>query len=145
MEKPIELTPGQFKPALLEALVGGVVAEAGRKFDSAHFFKTWRHWMEIGVARTWYAPGCVLGAVFSDDVFSAKAHAQVVFWFCAPEHRGTGVSKAVFLAFEKAAKIEGYDDIQAAAHGAINPLKRESGYLRHGFVQTEVIFTKELT
>lgn len=98
--------------------------------------------MEIGLAQAWAAPGCVLGALITLDLFGARKRAQVVFWASLPEVRGTGITKAVWQAFEAAARAAGCVDIMASDYLAFN--SREAGYLRNGFSKTEVVFTKAL-
>lgn len=100
--------------------------------------------MFCDLARTWAAPGCVLGALFTEDLFSGQKRASVAFWFSLPEVRRTRTTREVFEAFERAARAAGCVDIQSAAHEALAPIDRGVGYLKHGFFRSETIYTKEL-
>lgn len=121
-----------------------VSAESGIQFDFQHLFSTWKAWMGMGLARAWAVPGAVLGALFTQDLFSKKSRASVMFWFSLPAARGTGSTKQLFQTFEKAARLAGCVEIQSAAHESVRPFSREVGYLKHGFRKTETVFTKVL-
>lgn len=139
-----EITAEDFSVEKLGSIFQHVAAEAKRPLDLTHFFDTWKAWMKMELARTWAAPGCVLGALFTEDLFSGQKRAAVAFWFSLPEVRHTATTREVFKAFEQAAKAAGCVDIQAAAHEALTPIERGAGYLKHGFFRSEVIYTKGL-
>lgn len=146
MSNVAEITaPEDFSPEKFGAIVQHVATEAKRPLDLQHFFDTWQTWMWTGLARAWVAPGCVLGALITDDLFSGLKRASVAFWFSLPEVRHTGVTRAVFEAFEQDVRAAGCVDIQTAAHEALTPDQRGAGYLKHGFFRSETIYTKELT
>lgn len=121
-----------------------IAGEAGLPLDEEHFFSTWRRWMEIGLAQAWAAPGCILGALITYDLFGARKRAQVVFWASLPEVRKTPTTKAVWQAFEAAATAAGCADIMASDYLAFGVNSREAGYLANGFRKTEIAFTKPL-
>lgn len=144
MKDPSEIKAADFSVANFGAFFQHVLKEAGVPLNSEHFFATWSTWMWTGLARTWAAPGCVLGALITDDLFGGRPRAQVVFWASLPEVRKTGVTKAVWQAFEAAAKAAGCKDILASDYLAFGSNSREAGYYLHGFKKTETVFTKEL-
>lgn len=121
-----------------------VSKESGIPLDAEHFFRTWRRWMEIGLAQAWAAPGCVLGALITRDLFGARKRAQVVFWASLPEVRKTGITKAVWHAFEAEARAVGCEDILASDLLSFGSNSREAGYYLNGFNKTEAVFTKAL-
>lgn len=96
------------------------------------------------MARIWSNDNCMLGAIFTHDLFSQKLRAQVVFWFSRPEIRKTAITAEVFRAFEAAAREAGCSDIQAASHESLDPIRREKGHLKNGFRRVERIFQKDL-
>lgn len=120
------------------------LAEAGIALHESHFFQTWKLWLELGLARVWWTEGCMLGAIFTHDLFTLKLRAQVVFWLSRPEVRQGAVTGPVFQAFEAAAREAGCSDIQAAAHIALDPSRREAGHVKNGFRRAELIFQKDL-
>lgn len=140
-----ELKSQDFTTERFGHLVESVVWEAGRTVNLRHFFENWQLWMDFGIARTWAAEGCILGALIAPDVFSGVKRASVIFWFSLPSVRKSAVTGRVFKVFEDAVREAGCVDIQSAAHAALDPLGREAGYLRHGFVKSETVYTKELT
>lgn len=144
MTNVTEIRAEDFSVANYGVLFQHVADEAHRPIDLLHFFTTWNTWMWTGIARTWGAPGCVLGALITDDLFSGLKRASVAFWFSLPEVRHTETTREVFTAFEKAAREAGCVDLQAAAHEALTPIERGVGYLKHGFFRSETIYTKEL-
>lgn len=100
--------------------------------------------MESGLARTWETGGCVLGALFVNDLFTNDFRAFVVFWFADPAVRGTALPGRLFRLFEAAARDAGCVDIQSAAHQSFQPVSRKLGYLKHGFHMSETVFCKTL-
>lgn len=140
-----ELTHQEFTAERFEPFFRQAVAEGGLVLDANHFFRTWQLWMEMGLARVWANEGCLLGAIFTNDVFTEKLRAQVVYWFSKPEVRKSSVTAEVFRAFEASAREAGCADIQAASYEALDPIRRTAGHLKHGFRKTEIIFTKDLT
>lgn len=140
----VELSPQDFAAKQFGDFFQVATAEAGVVLNEPHFLQTWQTWMEMGFARFWWNDGCALGAVFTEDIFSKKFRAQVVFWLARPEVRHGSVTGPVFRAFEAAAREAGCSDIQAAAHCALDPSRRESGYMKNGFQKAELIFQKDL-
>src|SRR5688572_14723631 len=118
MPQPKELLPEEFNDRLLP-IFQSVLREGGLRFNPESFFKKWQDYMTWKIARTWEADGCVLGAMFTKDLFGDQLRAQVVFWFSLPRVRGLGGTREVFRTFEKAAKAAGCVDIQSAAHEAL--------------------------
>lgn len=143
MTPPKELKPEEFTDRLSPIFVH-IAKESGLPFDVPGIIARWREWMTMGFARTWEVPGAVLGALFTHDIFTNRLRAAVVFWFSLPSARGTGVTKAVFKAFEEAARKAGCVDVQSAAHESLAPMRRQGGYFKNGFRKTESIFTKTL-
>lgn len=143
MQPPRELKPEDFTERLSPIFVH-IAKESGLPFDVPHIVARWREWMKMGFARTWEIPGAVLGALFTHDLFTNRLRAMVVFWFSLPEVRHSAATGSLFKAFEAAARTAGCVDIQSAAHQLVDPLRREHGYLKHGFQLTETVFTKTL-
>lgn len=139
-----EITKEEFTAERFLPIFEQISAESGIRFDMQHLFDTWKTWLWLGLARTWAADGCILGAIFHQDLFSQKLRASVVFWFSLPAVRGTSITRDVFRTFEQAAKAAGCVEIQSAAHESITPQAREAVYLKNGFSKTETVFTKVL-
>jgi hypothetical protein len=118
--------------------------EAGVPFASAHFFPHWRRMMDIGVARIWENDGCVLGAIFSPDVFNGNLRGLVYFWFALPEARGTGRPSALLSEFEKAAAACGCRNISISSHVAVSPEYMERMLDQKGYEASELVFSKSL-
>ena len=135
-----DFTEDRFGP-----IFSSIQGETGKPYDPEHFFDGWRGWMALGIARTWAAEGCILGAIFAPDIFSGLKRANVLFWFSLVAARGTPITGLLFKAFEDAARAAGCVDIQTAAHEALSPELRKTGYRKHGFKESETIFVKELT
>lgn len=142
MSRVSEITSEDFSVESLGSIFQHVADEARRPIDLTHFFTTWKAWMKMELARTWSAEGCVLGALFTEDLFSGQKRAAVAFWFSLPEVRHGDITREVFGAFERAAREAGCVDIQAAAHEALYPSNRRTGYLKNGFSRSETIYTK---
>lgn len=139
-----EITAEDFSVERFEPVLKHVLTEADVQFDPEHFFGNWCLWLEIGLARAWAGPGCVLGALFTRDLYSGRLRAQVVFWAALPEVRKTPVTKAVWQAFESAARAAGCVDILASDYLAYGSNSREAAYYLNGFHKTESAFTKPL-
>lgn len=139
-----ELTPSEFNESLLPIFEAVHSEVRDSKFSPEHFFPTWQAFMRADIARTWFAPGVVLGATFTPCVFSRDVQAHVVFWFSLPEVRGTGIAGKVFEAFEAAAISSGAKAIYGAAYRGLNYEKRVAGYEKCGFEQIESTFRKRI-
>ena len=141
----MELTPEEFD-LHLDPILLHIQAESGQagRYNPDYFYPTWRNLMRSGVARTWEAPGCVLGAVFFPDTISGELFGSVHFWWALPAVRGTGAPMRLFRAFEQAARKVGCKRVLTAAYGALNPSNLEAVYPRLGYSAQETIFSKEL-
>lgn len=118
--------------------------ESGEPFDATYFFPHWRHLMELGVARSWENDGCVLGAIFTPDLFSGNNRGLVYFWFSLPEVRGTGKPKELMTAFKEAAKLAGCKKCSSAAHVKLNHNGVSRLYMNAGFSLSESVYTQNL-
>lgn len=143
MSNVVEITSEDFSFERFGALFQQLSKESGIPLNPEHFFATWTTWMWTGLARAWAAPGCVLGALLTGDLFGGRPRAQVVFWVAAPEVRKTPVTKQVWQIFEAAARAAGCVDIMASDYLDFRS-GREARYLEHGFRKTETVFTKVL-
>lgn len=139
-----ELQPHEFTDRL-EPIFRYVEREAGRQpKSSAHMFTQWRKWMELGLARTWEAKDCVLGAIFAPHLWEGECRAYVHFWFALPNARRAGRAIRLLRACEHAARKAGCDTISAAAYNDLSPEKTKYLYERLGYRLSETIFTKKL-
>lgn len=109
-----------------------------------HFFPAWQRMMEIGVARAWENDGCVLGALFTPELYSGKMQAHVIFWFSLPEARGTGRPQELLAACEDAARKAGAFKLSSSAHVQSNPISATRSYLKRGYKLSEELFTLAL-
>lgn len=107
------------------------------------FFPHWRRLMELKAARTWVSERAILGACFVNHTFSSDPVALISFWFGMPDVRGTGATKVLIQALEKAARNAGCRAIYSASH-SVMPEKLAQTYCRNGFTQVETQFRKIL-
>lgn len=130
----------------LEPIFNHISAEAGQKwrYNPDYMYQAWQSLMLQGIARTWHAPGCVLGALFYPDIFSGALFGAVHFWWSLPEVRGTGVPIRVFKAFEAAAKEARCKTIFSCVHEDTAPHMLERVYPRLGYRLREMTYAKEL-
>lgn len=140
-----ELNPSEFDKHL-EPIFLHMEKEAAQpgRYNPEHFYPTWQKLMQLGIARTWEVPGCVLGALFFDDAFSGKRQGAVHFWWALPEVRGTGAPIRVFKQFERAARASGCKQLLSYAYETLNPSNLHAVYPRLGYRQSETAFSKEL-
>lgn len=143
--QPQELTYEQFSRERYQPLFEEIFREGCKPFNAEHFFPTWQGLMKLKFGRAWAVDDtAVLGAFFTNDLFSNALRVAVPFWFCAQKARHTGVARQIFEAMEQAAKAAGAVDIQAAAHENWAPSERAWQHQRHGFHKSETIFCKTL-
>lgn len=140
-----ELLPHEFTERLLPIFLH-IEHETGilGRNNPKHFFPAWRRMMEIGVARTWENDGCVLGALFTPEIYSGNIQVHVFFWFSLPEARGTGRPIDLMKACEEAARQAGAFKLSSSAHVKSSPQRAENAYKKLGFEFSESVFTKEL-
>jgi GNAT superfamily N-acetyltransferase len=141
-----ELLPHEFTERLLPIFehIERETGISGRN-NPKHFFPAWQRMMSIGVARTWENDGCVLGAIFTPELYSGKIQVHVIFWFSLPEARGTGRPHELLDACELAAKNAGAFKISSSAHIKSAPARAAGAYLKRGYEETETLFTKNLS
>lgn len=141
-----ELRPENFTADRLAVIFEKIHAEVNYPGPAniKYFFERWRHLMSLGIGRTWEAPGAVLGALFTPDIFTGEPQGLVVFWFALKEVRGTGVARELFEAFEATAKQSGCRMVCSAAHESIKPEARQKFYLANGFAKVETVYRKVL-
>jgi hypothetical protein len=118
--------------------------ESGVSFDGSYFFPHWRHLMELGVARAWTDEGCVLGAIFTPDLFSGDMRGLVYFWLALPHIRGTDKPIKLFRSFQIASELSGCKKLSSAAHANLNHAKMCRNYENAGFKLTESVYTQDL-
>ncbi len=136
---PEELKPFEFNEGL-SPVFRAVEAELGRSNGNpAFFFPHWRRLMEMGAARTWKAPGAVLGAIFYADTFTGAPKAVVHFLFLLPDTRGSGTADALLDAFEAAAPDR---EKSISAHAKITTDRARGLYKRRGYSLSEEIWSK---
>lgn len=140
-----ELTPNEFDMHL-DPIVRHIETEAGQpgRYNPKHFYPVWQNLMKLGSARTWEAPGCVLGAIFFADVFSGDLYAAVHFWWSLPEVRGSGLPIRLFKRFELEARAAACKRISVASYEALHPDNLNAVYPRLGYRLHETVFSKEL-
>jgi GNAT superfamily N-acetyltransferase len=119
-----------------------IEARAKRQANPVHFFKEWRKWMELDIAKTFEVPGGLLGMIFTPDIFTGDFDAQIVFWWALPDCKD-GL-KLMEAAIEQA-KARRCRRLQSAAFEQFRGEAMGRLYRRMGFVQTETIFQKELS
>lgn len=145
MGSVVELTPEEFD-LHLDPILLHIQQESDQpgRYNPEYFYPAWRQLMRAGVARTWEAPGCVLGAVFFPDTISGALYGSVHFWWALPAVRGTGAPMRLFKAFEQAATAAGCKRVFSMAYETLNPNNLSAVYPRLGYKKHETIFSKEL-
>lgn len=113
MQKLISLSPGDLDCVLtcasLAPLGHEFVAEAKypMPFNPAHFFPWWRNVLKLGLGKFFVVeedsiPVGVMGALFSEDVFSGVKQGMENFWFVSKKSRNSGrAGLRMFKAFEE--------------------------------------------
>ncbi len=114
------------------------------KFDANYFFPHWRKLMKLGLARTWEAPGAILGALIVENLYSGAKTALVVFWFSKEEGRqGKHTLKLMETAIREVKKA-GAVSIASSAYFKLNGKKMNRLYKILGFEELETVHQKFL-
>lgn len=143
---PREITPEEFTDERFGTIFRQMGTESGHpeRYKPQHFIPTWQSWIKLGFARTWEVPKAVLGAVYTDDLFSGQKRASVMFWASLPEIRNTGLAIKLLNQFESESKKAECSILAAAAHAWLHPNRLVSVYKARGYEITEFIFSKEV-
>jgi len=148
MTQPLEIEAPAFTEerygVIVRAIEKRLEATYPGRFDYPHFFRTWREIMALGIARTWEAPGALLGVTFTQNIFTGDFNANVVFWWATEEGRKGGGTLALLKAAEAAAREHNCRLFSSAAYGEMDSDLMEKLYKRKGYTKSETIFRKEI-
>lgn len=139
-----ELKPHEFDEYWLRPVFEEVEKRVGLVGNYQHFFPTWRRYMEFGLARTWHAPGAVLGALVIENLYTAEKEFLVAFWFSNEEGRKLKNPVKLLDEVEKVAVSSGAKKISIAAYASLNGEAISQKYLKRGYQKLETTFRKTL-
>ena len=118
-----------------------------RDFDAATFCNTWREILTAGIGviivmSNETGPTGAIGGICHTDPNNGRMTASEMFWFVAPESRGSGVT--LYRAFEEWARLKGCVDIRMVHLSDSMPLKLKTFYEAIGFKEVETHYVKEI-